>query len=227
MSPQKSLRICIIGGGVGGLILAQLLREDPQFEVSVFERDSPERSAQSLAEFRILVSPQMLQALRAKLPKDAAESLEDAVGLQPAYGHSLFLTDGQARLLMSVRTSEFEDACSVSRWKLRKALLQGLGLSVKFNKSFKSYTLREDRSLAVHFDDGETVLADLLVGADGAGSRVRRQLLPDAHRTSTGVTVIYWKMPYTPETEAMLPCGGAGCMVGSYTAGPVMMTNVL
>ena len=211
MSPP--LRVCIVGGGVGGLVLGQLLRENPKFEVTIYERDPPERPASSLAGFRILVSPPMLQALRAKLPKDTAEYFEDAIGLQPIHGHSLFLTDEQAKALMCVRTQEFLDTCSVSRWKLREALLHGLDSSIRFNKVFKSYTIQDDQSIIANFEDGERVVTDLLVGADGAGSRIRQKLVPNSHRSNTGVTVIYWKMPCTPETEAMVPFGGTGCMV--------------
>jgi 2-polyprenyl-6-methoxyphenol hydroxylase-like FAD-dependent oxidoreductase len=47
--------------------------------------------------------------------------------------------------------------------------------------------------------------ADVLVGADGANSRVRHQLLPHATRIDTGVVAIAGRYPLTPERATRLP----------------------
>jgi 2-polyprenyl-6-methoxyphenol hydroxylase-like FAD-dependent oxidoreductase len=55
-----------------------------------------------------------------------------------------------------------------------------------------------------HFDDGTQAVGDVLVAADGGGSRVRRQLLPHAERIDTGVIGIAGKVFLDPETRARI-----------------------
>ncbi len=49
--------------------------------------------------------------------------------------------------------------------------------------------------MAAHFADGSSAAGDLLVGADGTGSAVRRQLLPDAVIDELGWSV-YGRTPF-------------------------------
>ncbi|NKY86104.1 FAD-dependent oxidoreductase [Nocardia veterana] len=49
----------------------------------------------------------------------------------------------------------------------------------------------------VEFTDGGSDEGDLLIGADGVGSAIRRQLLPDAVVEDFGLRCIYGRMPLT------------------------------
>jgi salicylate hydroxylase len=82
---------------------------------------------------------------------------------------------------------------SVSRITLRQVLLSGLDQIVHFGKTFARYEERDQRVIA-HFEDGTTAVGDVLVAADGGGSRVRRQFLPHAERIDTGVIGIAGKV---------------------------------
>ncbi|KAF2472396.1 FAD/NAD(P)-binding domain-containing protein [Lindgomyces ingoldianus] len=210
-SHEKPLRVVIIGGGIGGLALAQLLRGDDKFQVTLYERGELEGGQSQLAGFRIMVALEMLTALRDRLPKDVLPLLEESIGVQPSSGQSLCMFNEKGKITMKYTTPDFRAARSVSRWKLRKALLVGSESFVKFGKEFESYKSTTN-GVTVIFKDGERVECDLLVGADGAGSKVRKQLLPKASRSDTKVTVIYFKMPLTPETECMMPYG-SGCLI--------------
>jgi 2-polyprenyl-6-methoxyphenol hydroxylase-like FAD-dependent oxidoreductase len=64
---------------------------------------------------------------------------------------------------------------------------------VHFGKTFQRYEQHGGRIIA-HFEDGTSADGDVLVAADGGGSRVRRQFLPHAQRIDTGVVGIAGKI---------------------------------
>ena len=65
---------------------------------------------------------------------------------------------------------------------LQRALNSGSGhdgmINIHFNKRLEKYTQDAD-GVTVHFTDGSIVIADVLVGADGIGSRTRRAMYSD------------------------------------------------
>jgi 2-polyprenyl-6-methoxyphenol hydroxylase-like FAD-dependent oxidoreductase len=93
----------------------------------------------------------------------------------------------------------------IDRLMLRRILLTGLEDVVHFGREFTRYERGSDGRVTAHFADGGRVTADVLVGADGAGSRVRRQRLPHARRLPTGALAVGHKLPLTDETLAWLP----------------------
>ncbi|KZF20981.1 FAD/NAD(P)-binding domain-containing protein [Xylona heveae TC161] len=209
-SSRPPLRVAIVGAGPGGLVLAQTLRQDKRFVVTVYERGAPEGNGSSLVGFRILVTPAVLDSLREQLPSKVRNLVDRAVGIPKSQGNRVCLMDETCAVKCRVDLDESRSLCSISRWKLRNALLHGCDDFVKFHKEFKSYEESED-GVNVHFANSESIQCDLLIGADGAGSRVRKQLLPNSSRSDSGVTVIYFKAPFTPETEAMIPWA-SGCL---------------
>ncbi|KAF5535778.1 monooxygenase FAD-binding protein [Fusarium napiforme] len=212
----KPIRVAIIGAGPGGLVLAQILRQDPRFSVTVYERGVRDGSGtSSLVGFRILVSPSILDDLRSQLPASVATLIDDAIGVSQAQGNRVAFMDEKCGLICRLDVQQSRDMCSVSRWKLREALLHGAEEIVKFGKQFSSYEQlggeSGDVKVKVHFADGDEIECDVLVGADGAGSKVRKLLLPNSQRSASGLTVVYFKAPFTPETEAMIPWK-SGCV---------------
>lgn len=215
MSEQKPLRVAIIGAGPGGLVLAQILHKDPRFSVTVYERGTRGGSDTStLVGYRILVPPSVLDSLRDQLPAACVALIDGAVGVPQSQGNRVGLMDEKCGLICRMDVQQSRDMCSISRWRLREALLHGAEEFVKFGKQFSSYeeVKGEEGGVRVRFGDGDEIECDVLVGADGAGSKVRKQLLPSSSRTASGLTVIYFKAPFTPETEAMIPWK-SGCVV--------------
>ncbi len=111
--------------------------------------------------------------------------------------------------VFSFDAEEMKDSSSVSRWLLRNALLHKSGLFVKFGKTFERFEKSPNGVVNVFFEDGSVEECDLLVGADGVGSKVRNQLLPNSRVSDSDVAVIYFKIPLTPDTKILLPAPSA------------------
>ena len=82
----------------------------------------------------------------------------------------------------------------VDRLTLREVLAAGLDGRIAFGHELARYEAG-DGGVRLHFAGGSSADADLLIGADGVRSAVRRQYLPDAEPADTGARCIYGKTP--------------------------------
>jgi salicylate hydroxylase len=185
--------IIIIGGGIGGLTLAQGLVK-AGISVAVYERDrTPSDRVQG---YRVHINPTGSRALHDCLPPHRFDAFDRTCG-RPGRGIR-FLTERMGVLLsvghdLVPQCDAIGKHRSVSRISLRQVLLSGLDGIVHFGKTFARYEERGERVIA-HFEDGTTAAGDVLVAADGGGSLVRRQFLPHAERIDTGVIGIAGKV---------------------------------
>jgi len=202
--PRQSLHVLVIGGGIGGLCLAQGLRRH-QVSVAVYERDrTPDARLQG---YRLSIEPPGSAALHECLPAELWQILVATSGDQ---GERMGVFDGQLHELMEEdakagATDPASGSHAVSRVTLRQVLLAGLPDAVHFGKEFVRYERTAAGRVTAYFADGSSATGDVLVGADGAGSRVRRQLLPNARRIDTPAIGVGGKLPLTGETVAWLP----------------------
>ena len=201
------LHVVIVGGGIGGLTLAQGLKQ-AGISVAVYERDRTLTSR--LQGYRVHINPTGSRALLSCLPPHLFEAFDRTCGASGRAFH--FLTE-QMDGLLSVDLSTMRDVApesgplrhrSVSRITLRQVLLAGLDDVVHFGKTFVRYEERLDGRIVTHFEDGTSAEGDVLVAADGSGSRVRRQFLPDALRVDTGITAIAGKVMLDDATRRQL-----------------------
>jgi len=100
-------------------------------------------------------------------------------------------------------TDPVESEKSISRMTLRQVLLTGLDDVVEFGKEFVRFEQHAD-SVTAYFADGSQATGDLLVAADGSGSGVRRQYLPQAKTEETGIIAIAGKLPITEESAKLI-----------------------
>ena len=193
-----SMHVLIIGGGIGGLCLAQGLRK-AGLSAAVYERDQ----AADLRRqgYRISLNATGAAALRECLPADLF-ALAVATALRPA-GRLVFL-DEQLQPAFSKPLNQDPPGSAgfgVNRLTLREILLAGL--DVRFGKTFAHYSSAPDGRVTAHFADGTSATGDLLAGADGTGSGVRRQLLPDAVIDELG-WAIYGRTPFADWVPGVL-----------------------
>jgi salicylate hydroxylase len=184
----------IIGGGIGGLCLAQGLRR-AGIAATVYERTRT--STDWLQGYRIHLNPHGSRALHDCLPPAVWQQFLDSVSVND--GGVGFATEQLDDLLRFTAAEILPDAgpadahYGASRISLREVLLSDLDDVVHLGKTFERYELNTEGRVIAHFSDGTSATADLLVGADGANSRVRRQLLPYAQRIDTGILAVAGK----------------------------------
>jgi 2-polyprenyl-6-methoxyphenol hydroxylase-like FAD-dependent oxidoreductase len=189
----RHVDVAVIGGGPGGLALAQGLKKHG-IDVAVFERDHARTDY--VQGFRLRLRQRGLDALKANLPEHLFQAFLDTLGRAPT--ENLALDDQFNRIEHTGRGSDEPGDThvekSVSRITLRQILLSGLEDIVQIGVAFERYQKQDDGTVVAYFSDGSAVHANLLVGADGAGSLVRRQLLPELKSIDTGVRRLAGKM---------------------------------
>jgi salicylate hydroxylase len=199
---HKGFHVGIVGGGIGGLALAQGLKK-AGVSVALYERDAT--PTDRLQGYRVRISPKGSAALHECLPADLFDLFAATCSVD--HRRFRFLTEKMEELL----SFEFSGAPgavaqnrAASRITLRQILLARLDRIIEFGKSFTRYEETVD-GIVVHFADGSTATCDVLVGADGGNSRVRQQFLPHAQRIDTGVVGIAAKAMLTDDNRRRLP----------------------
>jgi len=194
------LKVMIVGAGTGGLCLAQGLKTDG-IAVEVFERDySPTDRLQG---YRLGVNETGRRALKECLPDSLFDKLV-ACCANPSRAVT-FLDHRLNRLLNIELEPDEQNDLPVSRMSLRGVLLEGLDQIVCFGKKFIAFEQAPSGAITARFEDGSTATGDVLIGADGASSRVRGQLLPYAERVETGILAVSGKIAMTGAVRRATP----------------------
>src|SRR5271169_3131337 len=197
---MRSLRIAVAGGGLGGLALAQgLLRAGA--DVTVYERDAGLVTRRQ--GYRVHLDARAGLALDATLPPESF-ALFQATCAQPS--RRLTVTTERLRVLHEqVAADRGADpyapatlSTSVDRQTFREVLAAGLDGRIAFGHELARYEAGAD-GMRLYFADGHEAEADVLVGADGVGSVVRRLYLPAASPADSGARCIYGKTPLGPD----------------------------
>ena len=174
--------IAIVGAGPAGLTLARLL-QTRGYTVTVVERDaSPTaRSQGGSLDIRPSLGQRAIDAA-------GLTDIFARIGRSDASGFKVI--DSQGIELPGVGDETHEDAGpEIDRGDLRTLLLDSLTPgTVVWNRAVTD-VVRDGGRWRIDVADQVPVIADLVVGADGMGSRVRRRLTPVAP-TYTGQTMV-------------------------------------
>ena len=175
--------VAIIGAGPGGAAVANLLHKRG-FAVSVFESDAA-----------IDARP---QGGSLDLRPDSGQRAIDAADLSHAFAHlsredakAFRMVDSYGNDMPGAGEETHEDAGpEIDRADLRSMLVNALPVGmIAWGKRVHSVTPTDEGLWQLSLEGGDTVAADLVIGADGIGSRVRAALT-DVQPIYTGVTMV-------------------------------------
>lgn len=169
---SKSPRIAIVGAGLGGAATAALLLKEG-LNVRVYEQ-APGFSRLGAG---IHVGPNVMKILR----RIGIEDALNAQGSHPDYWYSRHGETGD--ILAQIPLGDFAvkhygaSYLTVHRGDFHALLIDALPSgTVVYDKSLVKVEDRGD-SVVMHFADGTTEDADIVIGADGVNSRIREELL--------------------------------------------------
>ncbi|MCG0069949.1 FAD-dependent oxidoreductase, partial [Streptomyces tricolor] len=204
------MRVLVIGGGIAGTATALGLHK-AGLDVTVCEAHPD--TAEDLGAFLTLAS----NGMRALAELDATAAVT-AVGFPLT---SLRLLDSEGAEITHVPLGESDDPALRYRCLRRgelNAALQGeavrRGIRLRHGTRLVAVTDGPD-GVTARFADGTTATADLLIGADGLHSTVRRLLLPEARPRYAGQRVYYG---HTGTAPVPAPDGAITMVRGSATA---------
>src|SRR4051794_16017375 len=181
----RALHVLIAGGGLSGLCLAQGLRR-AGVSCAVYERDPDMRRP---AGYRITINGDGGNALEACLPEDLYELYLQASRNTPPKRMAVVVNAQCDELSASPHFGASNEGPRPHTAIHRRTLRQILG--ARLGEALRPGTVsgfeRDGEEVRLLLADGTTAEGDVLVGADGVHSSIRRALLPDVEVIDTGV----------------------------------------
>ncbi|MEU9121533.1 NAD(P)/FAD-dependent oxidoreductase [Streptomyces sp. NPDC048506] len=176
-------RIAIIGAGPGGLTCARVLQRHG-VPVTVVDHEAS-------ADARPQGGTLDLHRATGQVALLAAGLHDEFTALARPEGQQMRLLDHTAAVLFQHTPADAEtDRPEIDRGQLRRLLLHSLAPgTVRWGHFLRTLHPLGDGRHRAEFDDGHTETFDLVIGADGAWSRVR-PLLSDATPHYSGVTFV-------------------------------------
>src|SRR6188768_2966512 len=168
----ENKQVAIIGGGPGGLTLARLLQLQ-DVNVKVYERDLNKNA-------RVQGSPLDMHENSGLAAIRKANLFEEfRINFMPGADKTLLL-DEQAKIFYSDHDTNVQEDFGneyfrpeIDRGVLRKILLESLQPgTIVWDSHFISMEPQNEGWL-LHFKNGLSVYADLVIGSDGANSKIR------------------------------------------------------
>ncbi|KAL2906295.1 Zeaxanthin epoxidase chloroplastic [Bienertia sinuspersici] len=190
-SPEKKLRVLVAGGGIGGLVFA-LAAKKKGFEVVVFEKDLSAIRGEGQYRGPIQIQSNALATLEA-IDMEVAEKVMDAGCVTGDRINGLVDgVSGNWYVKFDTFTPAVERGLPVtrviSRMTLQQILAQAVGQDVIMNESNVVDFKDDGNKVTVMLESGQSYEGDLLVGADGIWSKVRKNLFGHTDAVYSGYT---------------------------------------
>jgi salicylate hydroxylase len=202
----RDLHVLIAGGGLSGLCLAQGLKK-AGVSCAVYERDPELRRR---AGYRITMNGDGGNALEACLPDELYELYLEVSRTTPRRKVSVVITSQCDEISTAPHLGPPNDGerphTAIHRRTLRQILAGRLDGILHGERTATGWD-RDGERVRLHLDDGSVAEGDVLVGADGVNSVIRRGLMPDVPVIDDGVRGLglFARTPLTPEIHDALP----------------------
>ncbi len=164
------MKISIIGAGIGGLTTAIALKQKG-FEVEIFETSTDFKKAGS----GINLAINAMQVFK-KL------GVYEEISSLGSYTDSLLITDEKLKPITKVNLVNAEKKFKAKTYAIHRATLHTIlldkldGVNVFLNKKLKSLSQTTDE-VNFTFEDGTSYSSNILIGADGIHSVVRKSII--------------------------------------------------
>ncbi|RZJ53350.1 MAG: FAD-dependent monooxygenase [Flavobacterium sp.] len=198
MNLLKDKTIAIIGGGPGGLTLARLLQLKG-VNVKVYERDFDKTVRVQGSRLDLSIDSGLKALQKANLMEVFKTNYK-------ADNERTRIVDQTTKVFLDYKeeaTGDFGDKYfrpEIERGTLRNILLNSLEPeTVVWNSHTVSIEKMDDR-FQLNFENGNKITADIVIGADGANSKIRQFVTPIKPFYS-GVTILQGSI-YKPEENA-------------------------
>ncbi|KZL86101.1 hypothetical protein CI238_07127 [Colletotrichum incanum] len=177
MAPFK---VIIVGGGLGGSLLANgLMNNDVNF--TLYERDPADSKREG---YQIRLGDAAMEAFECCLKSDHVASIRKRLGQSANQSSTApIVCTSQFKIVLDLsQLPAYSRSAAINRVVLRNLLLDPVETAghARFGKAFSRYDIiRQDdgqERVKVQFADGSSDTCDILVGADGSGSKINNQV---------------------------------------------------
>ncbi|WP_245176556.1 FAD-dependent oxidoreductase [Flavobacterium denitrificans] len=177
----QNKKIAIIGAGPVGLTMAILLQQKG-IDVTIYERDKD-------AQTRIWGGTLDLHKVSGQKAMKKAGMLERYFELAIPMGRTVADENGNVLSVQKTIPEEAQDNPEINRNDLRNLLLDSLkNGTVVWNSKVNELEVKDGKWI-LHFENNESAIADLVIGANGGMSAIRKYIT-DAEVEETGTYMI-------------------------------------
>ncbi|KAJ3053335.1 hypothetical protein HK097_004508 [Rhizophlyctis rosea] len=197
--------VCIIGGGLGGLLLARAFAQNPALSVTVFEGDAS--SSERQQGFNIGLNDAGKAALCSVLPSAQVALLFDESNIR-----DFTLLDVSLETLVHFgKGTPMGGKTVVDRWQLKDVLADGVDVHSVLENRKLAQTNNDGKyeetvnDVTAFFTDGTSHAADLLIGADGVFLKVRAQRVRTLEFDELEITGFSATLAHIPIPQTLHP----------------------